>query len=208
VNLRGAPLPALWHFLHALHQCFSAILNAQQLQYLPLAIDPLVLLLLQSELAHLLFIILERFDCQLFLLWHLTWPECPCDGSWHCNEFDWLLGDGLRRLRSCLNHIYMFDCDTGGWDGSCALLVCLTFQQRLSLILELRVLGKLGDTSRYLLRRSLRRLGSRAWFFEVCLQLTLSYINHRLATNNVQSFLGPCLWAPLWLNFFGSIDRS
>jgi hypothetical protein len=99
----------------------------------------------------------------------------------------------LRRLRSCLNDIYMLYCETGGWDGSCALLVRLTFQQRLSLILELGVLGKLSDTGRYQLRRSLGRLGSRAWFLEVCLQLTLSYINHRLATNNVQSFLGPCL---------------
>lgn len=43
-------------------------MHAQQLQYLPLAIDSLVLLLLHSELAHLLFIILECFDCQLFLL--------------------------------------------------------------------------------------------------------------------------------------------
>ena len=43
----------------------------------------------------------------------------------------------------------MLHCDTGGWNGSCALLVCLTFQQRLPLILELGVLGQLGDAGRY-----------------------------------------------------------
>ena len=87
----------------------------------------------------------------------------------------------------------MLDCDAGGWDGRCALLMCLTFQQRLPLILELGVVGQLGDASRDYLGRSLRRLGSRAWFLELYLQLALGYINHRLATHNVQSFLGPCL---------------